>query len=275
MLRATALILALICGAPSAWGWGADGHAIIAEIAQRRLTPAAAADVAALLGPGTSLASVASWADDERTRNRATARWHFVDIPLAEQRYDPARDCAAGPEGDCILAAIDRERAVVACAAAPAEQRQRALKFLVHFLGDLHQPLHALHEERGGNGVTVTIVTREGVNGSEPFNTNLHAAWDEGLIRRTTWSWGAYVDRLEAGFLRSADAAAMTQGTVIDWAEESHAVAAQLFGAVPVNRVLDDAYRIGALPDLDRQLALGGLRLARTLNDAFAVAACP
>ena len=256
MLRIASVLLTLLGPATSAWAWGSEGHSIVGEIAQRRLTKAAETGVIELIGPGASLASVGSWADDERTRDAATSRWHFVDIPYAASTYDHARDCEliAGA-GDCLIAEIDRERAIVACAAAPADKRRRALKFLVHFVGDLHQPFHTLLEKRGGNQVDVTVVTREGVNGKVPFNTNLHAAWDAALIEKTAWSWGSYVERLQADFLGSADSIALTQGTTIQWAEESHALAVRLFDAVPANGVLDDVYRARILPDLDRQLS--------------------
>jgi hypothetical protein len=276
MRRAALLpILLLLLLAPPARAWGPDGHAIVGEIAQRRLTPQAAEAVAALLGPRASLASFGSWADDERARDRSTAGWHFVDIPLEETRYDAARDCVHdGRAGDCVVAAIERERAVLACPNAPEAARQRALKFLLHFVGDLHQPFHALAEMRGGTRVEVTIATREGVRGRTPYNTTLHAAWDEAMIEKTRWSWGGYVERLETGFLAGADAAALSRGTPVDWAEETHAVAVRLYRGVPANFVLDDAYRLSILPDLDRQLALGGLRLAALLNEAFATPAC-
>ena len=107
------------------------------------------------VGPGAPR----SWADDERSRNPKTTRWHFVDIPLAVDTYDPGRDCALHPdEGDCAIAAIVREQLIVGCAARPQAERARALKFLVHFVGDLHQPLHAIKEKRSGNDVPVTVV---------------------------------------------------------------------------------------------------------------------
>lgn len=273
ILTAAALLLAA-CDA--AFAWGSSGHSIIGEIAQRRLDPAAREGVAELLGPGASLASVASWADDERSRDPATTRWHFVSIPGSAMGYDAARDCRnVEGQGDCVIAEIDRDMASVACQGLSREQRARALKFLVHFVGDLHQPLHAIDDERGANGVEVTVVTREGVHGDLPFNANLHQAWDETLIDKTTWSWGGYVERLENGWLKSADAQAANGGTTIDWGNDSHRIAVELMKTVPANIVLDDDYRKAHLALLDRQLGLAGLRLAAMLNTAFAAGRCP
>ena len=213
-MRRIALTVALLLAAMNvAFAWGPSGHSIIAEIAQRRLTPLTLQHVADLLGSGASLASIASWGDDERARDKTTTRWHFADIPRIAPGYDPARDCVLdASDGDCIIAAIDRQLSIVACSSLPLEPRQRALKFLVHFLGDLHQPLHAIDEE-GGNSVKVTVVTQEGVNGNIPFNTNLHAVWDVTLIDKTVWSWGSYVERLENSWLKTADANSVTSGT--------------------------------------------------------------
>ena len=99
------ILLALIAQAQA---WGPEGHSIVAEIAQRRLTPAVAARVREILGGNASLASIASFADDYRALHPATARWHFVDIPLAAQDYDEARDCAQSSEGDCVIHELAR-----------------------------------------------------------------------------------------------------------------------------------------------------------------------
>lgn len=269
-------IALLLAATSSAHAWGTSGHSIVAEVAQHRLSPAAQSGVTTILGQGVSLASIGSWADDERARDRTTTRWHFVNIPAASTAYDPTRDCRLDPaQGDCLIAAIDRQLAVVGCSTSDIGARQRALKFLVHFVGDLHQPLHAIDEERGGNDIDVTITTQERVNGGDPFNTNLHSAWDAALIDKTTWSWGSYVERLETGWLKTADANVVSTGTIIDWANQSHALAVQIFGEVPANIVLDDNYRKSHLGVLDQQLGTGGMRLAFLLNEAFESASCP
>lgn len=162
--------------------------------------------------------------------------------------------------------------AAVVCPTQPLELRQRALKFLVHFVGDLHQPLHTIGDQGGGNGIAVTLVTQEAVNGNLPYNSNLHSSWDAGLIDKTTW--GSYVERLESGWLKTAVVSAVTAGTTIDWANESHLLSVAALKAVPSNIVLDDAYRRSNLPVLDGQLGRAGLRLASLLNHAFATDQC-
>jgi hypothetical protein len=261
-----------------ALAWGPEGHAIIAEIAQRHLSEKARARIAAILGPGVSLASIASWADDVRASRPETYNWHFVDVPLAASAYDAARDCKPDKaKGECIIAAVAALRGEVAARRTPARKRREALKFLVHFIGDLHQPLHTVLEEKGGNRVAVTFFKQP----NSPFGaapreaTNLHAVWDGGLIRHCVWSWNAYVDRLQYDWLPGQDLTALARGTPVQWAEEAHKAARDVAFTVEKGAELGDDYVNRAVPVLDRQLAVAGLRLARVLNEAFGAAPRP
>jgi len=280
ILLAAAITFVLVA---KAMAWGQEGHSIVAEIAQTRLSAGAEQVVRRLL-KGHSLASVASWADDERDARPATAGWHFVDIPLDVETYDPARDCA---KGDCIIAELNRLRSDLRCATDNAQLE--ALKFAVHFVGDVHQPLHTVLEKRGGNDIPVDVFMR-GLAACATCTaahtaTNLHATWDTNLIEKTVWNWGAYVDRLEKGWLTNSPEAqaedpatnheAIDQDTFRNWAEESHKVARPVWYLRPADDVLDDRYLRDVLPMLDRQLGLAGLRLARLLNEAYGSNRCP
>ena len=257
--------------------WDQEGHSVVAEIAQRRLTPEAVAMVEQVLGKGHSLAAVASWADDVRDARPETYNWHFVDIPIGDTEYDPATECQPTDKGDCVVAELDRLKNDVRCASDQA--KIEALKFAVHFVGDIHQPLHTVADERGGNDIQVQLSvhapTCTGNCRSE--HTNFHAAWDTGLISRVVWDWGAYVDRLESGWLKSDEASTpgLDGGTPADWATQTHQAAQTVWQLLPENRVLDDDYLAQVLPVLDRQLGLAGLRLARFLNNAYASSQCP
>jgi hypothetical protein len=257
-----------------AFGWGAEGHSIVAEVAQRRLSEAAAAAVGKLLERG-SLASVASWADDVRPDNSPTSNWHFVDIPISSDIFDRARDCEPNPaRGDCIVAQLERLKNELRCGADDFAKRD-ALKFAVHFVGDIHQPLHTVLEERGGNGIDVTV-TMHGLTGRPTLPTeNLHSVWDSTLILKTVWSWGTYVTRLENGWLKSAEAKAPDKSTPADWAVETHKAAQAAWALTPANKTLDDDYFNKTLPIVERQLGVAGLRLARFLNDAYGSNQCP
>lgn len=250
----------------TAWAWGEEGHSIVAEIAQRRLNDRAAAKVAAILGKGVSLASVSSWADDVRVERAATYNLHFVDIPLAADAYDAARDCRPAPRGDCVVAEVDRLIATLRSATATPVQQRESLQFLVHFVADLHQPMHTLQEDRGANDVPVRLYVDP--RRRERRVTNLHAAWDFGLIHVYFYSWGSYVDYLETRWLPGRDAAALARGSVIDWVHEAHAKARAAY-AVQRGADLDNAYIAAAREVIDHALGAGGVRLARMLNEVL------
>jgi hypothetical protein len=278
-LRTLTLSAALTCAmlAPAA-AWGPEGHSIVAEIAQRRLSPEAAAMVATLLGRGHSLASIASWPDDMRDERPETYNWHFVDIPISVRSYNKDRDCKLDPKkGDCIILELGRLKDELACGT--GDKKVEALKFTVHFLGDIHQPLHTVDELLGGNGVKVELFMRgETCTGTcEPkrIPSNFHSAWDGDLIKAMVWDWGRYVDRLEGGWLKSAEAykAGIDGGTPEQWANETHGYAPTVWTLRPADNTLDDRYLRDVLPILDRQLGVAGLRLAKVLNDA-ATATC-
>ncbi len=279
-MRAIALAAALTCAlAGPALAWGPDGHSIIAEIAQQRLSEPAAQLVRKLL-KDRSLASIASWADDYRATHPETANWHFVDIPVDIAVYDAARDCRTSEEnGDCIIAELVRVQKDLRCAS--GEAQEQALKFAVHLVGDIHQPLHTVKENKGGNEIAVDVFMR-GLAACPKCSAthtavSFHIAWDVTLIQRTVWDWGAYVDRLENGWLKTAEAktdepdakhTAIDERTFIAWAEESHNVAQTVWHGLPGDEVLDDHYLNDVLPIMDRQLGIAGLRLARLLNQA-------
>lgn len=279
-------LAALVCGTLGvvtpcrpALAWGQEGHSVVAEIAQRRLSPRAAAMVARVLGRGRSLASVASWPDDVRAERPGTSRWHFVDIPIASNHYDAAENCAPTPQGDCAIAELARLRSELRCARG-ATARQEALKFAVHVVGDLHQPLHTVDEDKGGNAIPVQVQLRGLVCSQAcraPLASNFHLAWDIDLIHAVVFDWGAYVDRLESGWLKSAEARTRgaAGGTPVDWALETHAAAQTVWNLLPADHVINDDYFQKVLPTIDRQLGLAGLRLARFLNEAYGSNRCP
>jgi hypothetical protein len=277
------LNLALLTGSAAAFAWGSVGHSAVGELAQHRLTPAAAAHVAVVLGPGHSLASIASWPDEIRLDPalRYTAKWHFVSIPGADSQYDPKQHCGPveEPEG-CIVAQLQRLSAQLRCAPTPALRRE-ALQWTVHLLGDIHQPLHAHADAQGGNRVPVTISAKgrlcRGPCDEPAAATNLHAAWDDGLISRLAQTWGSLVRQVEGGWMQSEEArvAGLDGGTPTDWALESHALGQQVWRMTPAGAKLDEAYLDWAEPIVMRQLGLAGLRLARFLNEAYASDECP
>jgi hypothetical protein len=246
---------------------GAIADAVVAELGQRRLEPAVLQKVKTLLGGEISLASLASWPDGVRLLRPETTNWHFVDIPYEATAYDAAEHCKPSPKGDCVIAAIRRLRDVLRDNAASAQDRKEALIFLVHFLGDIHQPLHCAerNNDSGGNKVAVIFLDR----GGHPHETNLHAVWDEAIIDKRVYDWGEYVRIVEDDWLKGRDIAALQAGELEDWAWKTHLAAVQVAYDLPKNHVLDDDYYKKAAAMVDQQLALGGVRLARILNETL------
>ena len=208
LVFATALLTLAI--SPAALAWSALGHRMVGELAQRHISPAALAQVELLLAgePDPTLAGVADWADRLRDldpeRFKATSRWHYVNTPPGlDCDYDAARDC---PGGNCVIGAIQAQRRILADRSQPLEARRDALKFIVHFVGDVHQPMHANnHDDLGGNKYQVSLRTElqpeayarkhyvDGVMG-----TNLHSIWDYYILGAEGLSLAQYSDRLDA-----------------------------------------------------------------------------
>jgi S1/P1 Nuclease len=261
-LRAVLLTFVLLM-APlrEAASWGASGHSIIAEIAQRRLNPKAAQEIRDLLGGDVSLASIASWADQQSQLRPNTANWHFVNIPYDAASYDPARDCKEAPRGDCIINAIERARSTLANRAASGQQRAEALMYLVHLVGDVQQPLHATdRQDAGGSQADVKFFDRP---------MSLHAVWDYGIIDRRTFDWGEYVRYLEQCWLPGKDIKSLEAGAPVDWALEAHRAAVDAAYVLPEDLNLGLEYYQRSLPVVDRQLAVGGIRLAHLLDQTL------
>ncbi len=160
-------VIAALFGSSAALAWGPEGHNLVARIAEAQLTPVARAKVQEILGPNVSMTSIASWADQVRRQRAESSPWHYVDIPIDKPHLDMARDCA---KGACVVAQIEADEAALRDPATPTLQRRESLMFLIHFIGDMHQPLHSAdNKDKGGNDVHVIFFDRP---------ANLHSTWD-------------------------------------------------------------------------------------------------
>ncbi len=230
-------------------------------IARQHLAPEAAKAAEALLAlepeAGATLASVASWAD--RIRDKNTAAWHYVNLPRdADCRYVAARDC---PGDDCVVGALEVQVKRLASNAPPAE-RLEALKWVVHLVGDLHQPLHAgFADDRGGNTYQLQAFEK---------GTNLHAVWDSGLLREIEPNAAVLAARLDEADLamRSPMPSTSLGFAPAAWAQQSCRIASRADFYPP--RELPAAYVQVFSPVVQAQLRDAGLRLAATLNAALA-----
>jgi hypothetical protein len=281
MRRALVLFLVLLLPAP-VLAWGRDGHRVVAVLASQRLTPAARAQVEALLADnpnGRSLPAISMWADWVRHEQMPeTYNWHFVDIPLSRDTYDSARDCPPTEKGDCVIAAVQRMRDVLADRQRRHRDRVEALQFVVHLVADLHQPLHVAERDHDKGGNLVKVVwfgSAERRTRGRRQAWNLHAVWDDGMIAASDRSASQYAVQLNAWLARQ-DEKALGAGSVVDWALEGHALArSQVYRDADGRSLPNSGARLGReyqqarIAALDAQLAKAGVRLARVLNEAL------
>ena len=278
---------------PQAHAWGPYGHAIVADIAQDRLTPEAAKAVQALLAleGHQTLDQVASWPDTighvpkKKGGLPQTLVWHYVDTDVANPAYERERDCA---DGNCVVEKLPELEKQLADRSATPQQRLDALKWVVHLVGDLHQPLHAAERDhdKGGNAIRLSYYGE-----TENGHMNLHALWDEGVLdRQASLVVGPHytIDftkaRAEANQLASTITADETTywvadlsggdlyHAVVDWTDESHSLARSIaYGALPETKAADirDAYTSIAWPVIQLRLQQAGVRLAAVLNTAL------
>ena len=255
---AAAAITTIPCGA---FAWGPDGHKIICTIAWDEMTPGARDRVKAILHLDTraDFADTCNWADEYRATHMETIGWHIVRVPQGAASVDVQRDCS-GPQS-CIVARIESEIATLlgGTAADPAA----ALKFLAHFVGDVHQPLHvSLADDRGGFNI-------EGTYFGVP--RNLHGVWDYGIIEHDGRAWGQIAGDLEAK-ITPAERAVWAASKPLDWANESLEIT-----LAPAMRdvlrgdtfELGEAYEKINLPVALQRMQQAGVRLGGILTSVF------
>jgi hypothetical protein len=262
-LRLLAVALALTM-APRASAWSTPGHRVVAAIADERLTPAARALVREVLGSkAISDPDVAGWADAQK--DPATKPWHYVNIPLGARGYDAARDC---PDGRCVVAQIAHAEARLR-AGGSAMDRADALRWLLHLVADVHQPLHAGdRRDRGGND----LHTRRARGRGQP--SNFHRVWDFDVVGPVLHGRDAAAagrDLAREIPAREADAWARDLDPAA-WATESHEVARRIYGeveALPRDGaivVLPRHYARAEHAVVEAQLEKAGVRLAALLD---------
>ena len=312
------ILALLLLTAPSASAWGCKGHQTVALIAEKHLTPEARQLVQKLLGENpidpklrrwcgnaTSdlMVDASTWPDDIRNE-RKNGPWHYIDIPRGKHKGDLAEFC--GSEG-CVTRAIEEQRAILKDKSADPVKRAEAIRYLIHFVGDMHQPLHAINNaDNGGNCVPVKYFRHDPlVNPVHPeredYSPNLHQIWDTEIIERDMEISNPlrYSDELDEKFHAESVAWEAAGIHVDNWAWESHERAEiAVYDAFPEkiaiepdmkpkgcaddNHVgkrifdkhlaVDEAYQSSAAKAAETGLAEAGVRLAMILNDAAKVA---
>jgi hypothetical protein len=311
------MLTSLLLTSIPAMAWGCTGHEVIALIALKNLQPAAATQVESILATQPRdysgrycsdlsldpIAYYATWADDYRTGHPETAPWHFWDIPLKQNTAGQNDFCDQG----CVTQALQDQLATLKDSTADPGKRADALKFVIHFVGDLHQPLHEEdNNDRGGNCVPATFLThktKETNQQTGAYTPNLHGIWDTELVEyaggvntRTTASVKGFANTLMRTKASTIREAANEPVDFVAWALQSHAVAqrdpyaklpkkiAVAQRVAPVNQCSDHqtsetlakkkesvqtAYINRVKGDLQTQLARAGGRLAAVLNSAL------
>ena len=282
--RSAALLLAAlatVCAAGPAAAWGRLGHGMVGELAERHLDPKAKAEVAALLAgeQDPTLAGVASWADNLRNsepdRFKATSRWHYINAKGGGCAFDLARDC---PDGNCVAAAIEAQRAILADRNQPVAARRDALKFIVHFVGDAHQPMHAGNrDDAGGNGFQISLRTPiepeayarnkyvDGVMG-----TNLHSVWDYYILASRGLDLQAYSNRLDALPWPPYPAPSEYDVMPMAWAKEScRLIDARGLYPAEDSHAMDSGYLDAMRPLAEQRVRQAAWRLAQLLNETL------
>jgi hypothetical protein len=297
-----------------AWSWGCEGHQIVARIAEWHLTPNAAKKTSEILA-GSKIESglfrlcgskhgfdtfvdASTWADDVRKGRPDTSDWHFLDIPRgAPADVDASTFC---PTEGCVTKAIETQLGVLESTSSGTTKKKRAeaLRWVIHFVGDVHQPMHDIsNADRGGNCVPVTYLGQTPhPSGNGKYTPNLHQVWDSGIIkteleqRRLTVA--ELASRIDCTF-QSQIGEWLTQPVEpLAWVKEGHQRAEEIgYGklapAVPVQEpkdlgscaqgdaskkmlalglVADETYQAAAVEVVNEQLARAGARLAAALN---------
>ena len=304
----------LTSSAPPAQAWGCKGHQTVAWIAEKHLTAEARQLVEKLLGENSIdpqlkrwcgnattdlLVDASTWPDDVRNE-RKNGPWHYIDIPRGKHKGDLDGYC--GPEG-CVTSVIEQQRAILKDKSADPVKRAEAIRYLVHFVGDMHQPLHAItNADNGGNCVPVKYFRHQPLLNAlrperEDYSPNLHQIWDTEMVERDMEisSPLRYADELDEKF-HAQSAAWEAAGIHVDnWAWESHERAeTAVYDALPEKIAIEpdiklkscaennhmgermlarhlavgEVYQTSAAKAAETSLAEAGVRLAMILNEA-------
>lgn len=271
-------ILALGLLSANAFAWGPTGHRVVGAVAEKHLDIAVHSKIFKILG-GQSLSRVANWPDEiksEPTKYSYTFNWHYTD--WADDAHDHDETTSSGK----LLGSIKDQVAVLKNPEATDDAKIFALKFIIHLVGDLHQPLHVGNGlDQGGNLCKVTFQGQA---------MNLHALWDEGLINFTKLSYSELADYVSQGHTRE-EILAWKSGTVVDWALESKELRGKIYpeNVLPTPEPMsvkqycrkdivvtaeetpklsyDYSYKF--VPVVEQRLYQAGVRLAMVLNEAL------
>jgi S1/P1 Nuclease len=293
-LSCTLLLAALFASvtAPAAWAWGCKGHQIVALIAEKHLNSHARAMVMQILAASAispdlrrycgdtgldAFADSSTWADDERSVRPDTAGWHFIDIPRGAPKDDISQYCP--PAAGCVTSAIADQMAILRNSNATAQARADALRYVIHFVGDLHQPLHTTtNDDRGGNCVPVGFFerpTEETNPAKEDYRPNLHGVWDTDIIEHFAHERTAQqiADELGNKFKAQIPAWQSQPVDIAAWAWEGHEVAENVvYGDLPNKIAVEKPREVNTCAD-DDHISMRMLKLHEEIGEQYEDAA--
>lgn len=309
------LLFAVLSVPATAHAWGCEGHQVVALLAEKHLSPHALATAKKTLadapidptlsryckeGGIDPLADASTWPDDVRSLRPETSPWHYIDIPRGTTIRDVEKFC--DPKEGCVTRAITHQLAILRSSEADSRKRAEALRFLIHFVGDVHQPLHGItNNDQGGNCVPVAffdMLPQLRNPQTESYAPNLHGVWDTNILARATTGKTVeqVADDLNQSFLGSMTRWEKGKANIDEWAWESYQLAMKnAYGKLPVripvetpaaiascsddnhvstrllklNERLVDPYQNMAIPIIRKRLAQAGARLAMLLNQIW------
>lgn len=253
------LIAMAICLFLASWGY--TGHRTIGLITENHLTPTAKTAIKELLGD-TSIAEACTWADDARREPQfaATANWHFLNLPLG-LNFEDFKKYVDTMKAENVYSELISKEKILTDQNATKQQKVHALKFLMHFVGDLHQPMHISRaEDKGGSTIQLNYNEK---------GTNLHSLWDTKMLEHE----GLTYTQLAAKFdtIAEADIKQWQSDPIIQWIWESYQISSALYPEIEQlsKKVVDDAYYQKHMPTVQKRIQQASIRLSGILNKIY------
>lgn len=241
------------------FAWGLTGHRVVAEIAERHLSVTVKTNLQKIIG-NQKLAYWANWADDIKSDStevwKPTGKWHYLDVDNIPEGQS-FKDYLSNAKAPNLYTQIQTLESQIKDMNTPAKDKEIALRFLIHLMGDLAQPLHVGHtEDLGGNKIQVNFFGEA---------VNLHSVWDYKMIEHSRYSYTEFAQVLD--IKSDTENQQIQSGTLEDWFYDTQKQAMKVYADVPQNLGYQYLYKFNPL--LERQLLYGGLRLAKVLNDVL------
>ncbi len=241
--------------------WGYTGHRTIGQIAQNHLNLKAKQAVKNLLGD-TSLAEACTWADDARKEPEfaSTANWHFINLPLGLSFTD-FKNYLDTLSQENVYSAFNNAKKELTNPESTRLQKVHALKFMLHFIGDIHQPMHVGRaEDKGGNTIQLNYNEK---------GTNLHSLWDTKMLENQGLTYDQLATKYDT--VPATDIKQWQNDSALQWLWESYQLSSELYAEVDTmnKRVIDEAYYQKHLPQVEKRIQQAAIRIAGVLNEIY------